>query len=588
MKAISVRSLTLHTLPILLLSTVSAQTEQAKLIGNGGVLEFFGESVSVSGETVVAGAAPNSGGSAFVFVKNGTAWEQQAEITASDAAEGDYLGESVSLDGDTLVAGVTNDDDNGSLSGSAYVFVRTDTTWTQEAKLLASDGAADDRFGYSVSLDGDMVVVGATGDDDNGSESGSAYVFVRNATTWIQEAKIVASDGASDDRFGWEVSLSDDTVVIGAWRDDDNGTDSGAVYIFVRSGSTWTEQAKLLPSDGAMGDRFGFSVSLSGNSVVVGAPGDADYGAYSGSTYVFVRNGTIWTEQDKLNASDSGAGDSFGYSVSMSGDIMIVGAYDDDDNGSDSGSAYAFLRTGTIWTEEVKLTASDGSDSDWFGHAVSVNDGIAVIGAPGDGPSGWYTGSAYVFSAFFDCDGNGVFDSSDIANGTGTDCDGNDILDECDIADNGSLDQNGNGVLDACECTSTNYCVAAGNTAGTVAAIGSQGSRSIANNDFTLTATGAPPLKFGVFYYGASRDQVLLGEGMLCVGMPVQRLQPLLVTDVQGGASLLLDFTSAPFDSGPFAVPPFSTWNFQFWYRDPLGGPAGFNFSDGLEVTFCP
>ena len=187
-----------------------------------------------------------------------------------------------------------------------------------------------------------------------------------------------------------------------------------------------------------------------------------------------------------------------------------------------------------------------------------------------------------------DCDLNGVPDECDLAGDPDLDCDGNGSLDSCEIDADGSLDLNGDGVLDACECAASSYCLPAGNSAGTSAIIGFQGSLSIASSDFALTATGAPPLKFGLFFYGATQGQQLLGEGMLCVAAPVQRVQPILLTDSDGSASLVLDLTQPPFVDGPFAVSPHSTWNFQFWYRDPLGGPAGFNFSDALMVSFCP
>jgi hypothetical protein len=187
-----------------------------------------------------------------------------------------------------------------------------------------------------------------------------------------------------------------------------------------------------------------------------------------------------------------------------------------------------------------------------------------------------------------DCDSNESLDSCELADDPGLDCNGNGALDSCDIAGDGSLDQNTNGILDTCECFTSNYCLAAGNSSGTNSIIASQGSLSVTTNDFVLTEAGAPPLKFGVFFYGAAQGQVILGEGMLCVATPVQRIQPVLLTDEQGDAALAIDFTQEPFNSGAFAVNPFSTWNFQFWYRDPLGGPAGFNFSNGLEVTFCP
>ena len=210
-----------------------------------------------------------------------------AKLTASDAAAFDFFGESVSISGDTALVGAPLDDDAGSDSGSASVFVRSGTTWTQQAKLTAGDAAALDQFGESVSISGDTAVVGAFGDDDAGVNSGSAYVFVRSGTTWTQQAKLTASDAAAGDQFGRSVSISGDTALVGAVGDDDAGSDSGSAYVFVRSGTTWTQQSKLTAGDAAAFDFFGFSVSISGDTVLVGAQGDDDAGTASGSAYIF-------------------------------------------------------------------------------------------------------------------------------------------------------------------------------------------------------------------------------------------------------------------------------------------------------------
>ena len=191
------------------------------------------------------------------------------------------------MSGDTAVVGAYFDDDSGTDSGSAYVFVRSGSVWTEQAKLTTSDGTADDHFGVSVSVRGDTAIVGAVYDDDSGLSSGSAYVFVRSGAVWTEEAKLLASDGAAGDYFGNAVSVSGDTAVMGAFGDDDNGNNSGSAYVFVRSGSLWTEQAKLTASDGAADDRFGWSVSVSGDTAAVGAWGDDDNGTDSGSAYVF-------------------------------------------------------------------------------------------------------------------------------------------------------------------------------------------------------------------------------------------------------------------------------------------------------------
>jgi hypothetical protein len=402
-----------------LLSLGFPEVELQKLTASDGATDDrFGISVSLSsdGNTALIGAyydddKGSSSGSAYVFTRDGSTWTQQAKLVASDGAGGDYFGWSVSLssDGNTALIGAYGDDDpvRGTDSGSAYVFTRNGSSWTEQAKLTASDGAADDRFGSSVALssDGNTALIGAYGDDDKGNASGSAYVFTRSGTTWTEQAKLTASDGAASDMFGWSVSLSSDgsTALIGALNDDDKGSSSGSAYVFTRNGSTWTEQAKLTASDGAGSDQFGWSVSLSsdGNTALIGAYADDDNGNASGAAYVFTRSGSTWTEQAKLVASDGAAGDMFGISVSLSsdGNTALIGAYADDDKGGDAGSAYIFTRSGTTWTEQAKLTASDGVSSDYFGSSVTLSsDGnVALIGAHGDDDNGTDSGSAYLF-----------------------------------------------------------------------------------------------------------------------------------------------------------------------------------------------
>ena len=213
------------------------------------------------------------------------------------------------------------------------------------AKILASDGAVSDLFGQSVAISGDYAIVGALGDDDNGSASGSAYVFRRTgANTWDSGTKILAADGAENDYFGYSVAISGYYAIVGARFDDDNGSQSGSAYVFRRTGTnTWDSGTKILASDGAENDYFGISVAISGDYAIVGAYLDDDNGSGSGSAYVFRRTGTntnTWDSGTKVLASDGAADDWFGYSVAISGDYAIVGAYRDDDNGSESGSAY--------------------------------------------------------------------------------------------------------------------------------------------------------------------------------------------------------------------------------------------------------
>ena len=395
--------------------------EEAKLFAaDGGEGDQFGYSVAVSGDTALIGvrfddddANGLESGSAYVFTRSGTTWSQQARLTAADGSDRDWFGVRVALEGDTAVVPADADDSdvNGVASGSVYVFIRSGTTWTQQAKLTASDGAAVDLFGYSVALSGDTVLIGARfGDDDvNGVDSGSVYVFTRTGTTWTQQAKLTAADGEAGDEFGYSVALSGDTAVITANADDSdvNGVDSGSAYVFTRFGSDWSQQAKLKAADGAAGDSFGVRVALSGDTAVIGSRLDDDdaNGIDSGSAYVFTRSEGSWSQQAKLTAADGGAGDWFGYTVALTDDTALIGAgRHDGDNGVDAGSAYVFTRSGTAWSQKTKLTAADGKSGDQFGGKVAISGDTAVVGARlvDDEVKGVDSGSVYIFTGLLD------------------------------------------------------------------------------------------------------------------------------------------------------------------------------------------
>jgi hypothetical protein len=387
--------------------------------GDGAASDNFGRAVSVSGDgnTAVVGvcyddtAAGSNAGSAYVFVRSGGAWSQQAKLLPDDAASNDNFGYAVSLsaDGNTMVVGASGDDSPLADAGSAYVFVRSGTTWSQQAKLLADDAAASDNFGFavSVSADGNTTLAGAYKDD---SSRGGAYVFARNGSTWSQQAKLTAADGAANDNFGGSVALNGngDTAVVGAYFHDLPGlTDAGAAYVFVRSGTTWSEQAQLTAEVAAASDYFGNSVSISGdgNTALVGATyDDTAGGANAGSATVFARSGTVWSRQALLTAADGAANDNFGsVSLSNTGDTALVGAYSDDTTPwTNAGSAYVYQRSGTTWSQQTKLTANDAAANDYFGWAGSLSgDGNTVlIGAYGDDIKGAGTeaGGAYMFA----------------------------------------------------------------------------------------------------------------------------------------------------------------------------------------------
>lgn len=408
---------------------------------NTEAADSFGHSVSISGDTMVVGAtgedssatgingtqsdnSASNSGAAYVFVKSGGTWSQQAYLKASNTEADDLFGWSVAISGDTIVVGArlessnatgvngVQSDNSALFSGAAYVFVRSGSTWTQQAYLKASNTGSNDRFGSSVAISDDSIVIGAeleasnatgiNGDeaDNSDSNSGAAYVFVRSGSTWTQQAYIKASNTDADDRFGQSVSISDNTLVVGAFGEDSNATgidgtesdnsasDSGAAYVFIRSGSTWTQQAYLKASNTEANDIFGYSVSISGDTIVVGATGEDSNAigingdqtnnliAGSGAAYVFVRDTGLWTQQAYIKASNRTS--AFGESVSISGNTLAVGV------NSNLGSGYVFSRTGTSWIQQSSLAASNAEDGDQFGTTVSVSGDTVVIGALGE------------------------------------------------------------------------------------------------------------------------------------------------------------------------------------------------------------
>jgi hypothetical protein len=369
-------------------------TETSKLLAaDGAAGDDFGFSVSIDSNTAIAGAwAGNVGtnsnqGSVYVFFRTGTAWTLQQKLTASDGAENDGFGVSVAIDGDTIIVGAWHDNVGINIGqGSAYVFTRSGTTWTEQQKLLASDGLETDNFGKSVAIDGNTAIIGAPQDDvDNHGESGSAYVFVRSGTVWTQQAHLFASDGAHQDIF-YAVAISGDTALVGAYGDDigANGN-QGSAYVFVRSGTVWTQQQKLTASDGAAGDSFGnggWSVAIDGNTAVIGATQD-DVGGNmdQGSAYVFVRSGTTWTEQAHLFSPDGATLSNFG-SVAIEGNTILAGGSGTNIGLNQGvGAAYVFVRNGTVWTMQKQLIASDGAEADHLGFSVAISGNKIFAGA---------------------------------------------------------------------------------------------------------------------------------------------------------------------------------------------------------------
>jgi len=396
-------------------------------------------------------------GAAYVFIRDPLTgiWSQEAYLKASNTDAGDQFGQMVAISGDTVVVGASREDssatgvngnqnDNSAqLAGAAYVFVRNGGVWAQEAYLKASNNDAGDLFGNSVAIWGATVVVGSRGEDSgatgvNGNQadnsasfSGAAYVFVRNGGVWSQQAYLKASNTNANDAFGGPLAISADTIMVGATGEDSSATGvngnqanntasaSGAAYVFVRISGVWAQDAYLKASNTDAADSFGSSVAFSAATgvgispatVVVGAIGEdssatgvngnqADNSAgNAGAAYVFVRNGGVWSQEAYLKASNTDAVDTFGYSVAISGDTVVVGAVGEgssasgvngnqaDNSASASGAAYLFVRNGGIWSQEAYLKASNTGGADLFGISVAISANTVVVGARNEASS---------------------------------------------------------------------------------------------------------------------------------------------------------------------------------------------------------
>ena len=426
--------------------------------------DLFGNSVAIAGNTVVVGApredsnatgingnqidnSATDSGAAYVFVRNGAGtWSQQAYLKASNTEGGDLFGKSVAISGNTIVIGASleasnangvngdQSDSSASQAGAAYVFVRDGAgNWAQQAYLKASNSDSGDFFGASVVIAGNIVVVGAVGESSsaagvNGNQAdnsarfaGAAYVFVRTGgVTWSQQAYLKASNTGKFDIFGGSVSIAGDTVVVGAAREDSIATgvdgnqgdnsaaESGAAYVFVRDGAGhWSQNAYLKASNTGGGDLFGNSVAISGDSVVIGAlreesnatgvngEQDDDSATQAGAAYVFVRDvAGHWAQQAYLKASNTDAGDLFGESAAVAGDIVVVGARGEGSSASgvdgdqtsnaagSAGAAYVFVRDGAgAWTQQAYLKASNSGTGDEFGTSVAIAGNTMLVSA---------------------------------------------------------------------------------------------------------------------------------------------------------------------------------------------------------------
>jgi hypothetical protein len=546
----ALRTLALITLLVASFPTVAAGQSPFWLpeieleASDGGAFDDFGEAVALADTLAVVGAPRDiaGSGSVYVFARSGAIWTEQAKLRASDSAPNSRFGISVAISGETLVVGADRDDAAGGNAGSAYVFVRSGTAWSEQAKLVAGTTGPGDYFGTSVDIDGDTVVVGA---NQFSSGSGAAYVFVRSGTSWSEQANLTPAGVTSYDSFGQGVAVSGDTAIVGASRDDTvHGVQSGSIFVFTRVGTSWSKQGpKLFASDASTNDWFGRAVSLSANRLVAGA-----FNNYpSGAAYVFVNDGTSWSEEAKLTASGAKTGDRFGLAVSISGDRVAVGNADEDRPAAGSaGAAYLFARSGSVWSEATKLVKQAPELSERLGHAVAVEGTRTLAGLPGATPSGVESGAAIVFAE---------------------------------------------------DPVYVNYCTPGTSASGCLARVSASGAASAsAASGFTVAAADVEGQKNGMLIYGVgARMAAPWGGGSLrCFEAPVRRGGLLAGAGTAGACdgTFVQDLNARWCPSCPRPDHNPGAGNLvraQLWYRDPANGNGpGSGLSDALEALVLP
>jgi hypothetical protein len=367
-----------------------------------GPNDAFGLSVGIDRDVIVAGAVWDSpkgsqSGSAYVFERTGDTWAQVVKLVPDNGNAFAHFGRSAAVGGNTVVIGAQGEDTGGADSGAAYVYERIDGVWTPTQMLKAADAAPGDDFGWNCDIDGDTIIVSGLHNDDLGGDSGAAYIFVRQDGTWIQQAKLLPGDGGPDDQFGHDVAISADRAVVGAYHHNEGGDNAGAAYIFERTGDTWTQTAKLTALDKNEGYHFGRFVELDGDVALIGSPlwWPADYGA----SYVFRLEGGAWNQEVKLHSETVKIQEWFGSSVAIQGDMAISGSFYITGNHPGKARIHKRMKDGS-WVG-ADVFAPGGVNGDGFGRALTVSGDTLVVAANQEDDHGLNAGSIYIFE--LDC-----------------------------------------------------------------------------------------------------------------------------------------------------------------------------------------
>jgi hypothetical protein len=378
------------------------EVEEKITASDAALNDKFGNSVSIYCDAAIVGAQSDdsSTGSAYIYRYNGAHWIEEQKLTASDGVGNDNFGGSVAIRDTAAAIGAFGVE---SYAGSVYIFRYNVTldSWEQEAKLTAPDGQSGDRFGHAVSISDGVVVVAAPYHDESANNDGAAYVYRHDGTDWILEQKLIASDQSINDQFGYSTSISGDVIVVGAHYGDADGiVSAGKAYVYRYSGedTTWVEEQILYASDAAMIDHFGRAVSNYQDTIVIGTPDYDVTDANEGAAYIFRYNGSSWSEEALLTASNGEEYDGFGNSVSIFEDKVAVGAPAYWTVVDDPGSTYIYTFDGSVWGEEREITASDAAINDMFGYSISLKGDILLVGSYYDDATYMNSGSVYFYN----------------------------------------------------------------------------------------------------------------------------------------------------------------------------------------------
>jgi len=545
---------------------------------------------------------------------------QVAKLLAADMGEGDYFGSSVAIDGDWAIVGAPQEDDVAEQSGAAYVFHLENGAWVQTQKLKAGDPLFGAIFGQVVAMDGLTAVISAPGDSPQGiAAAGSAYVFELSGGAWTQRAKIWASDPTSNAFFGSDsMALSGGTIVVGVNSASPAGLFSGIAYVFEGAASSWTQVARLFPSDAAPGDAFGTGVAIDGRRLVVGASGvDVPPGFDVGAAYVFDSPAPgVWNETQKLVASNGLHADVFGCSAAILPDIIMIGANARDEGAPNAGMAYAFELQGSIWVERQSLRAGDPESGTRFASAIGMHGDFAVFSAANATDGGYASGAAYVFrrtgSAWvqigkvlpndgavgdlFSLLAVGLSEATVLVGALR----GDDACPLTPTCDSGaayifeiptSAVQYGSCWTFA-PCSNSDAHGGCVNSTGRGAVLQACGSGSVTADDLVIEARQLPPGTSCLLFMGGGQSFSPFGDGIRVAssgGVGLFRFG-IRQADAQGamirGPGLVTQSQTFPM-SGRISAGQY--WNFQAWYRNPAGPcGSGFNLTNGLQVLFSP